>query len=292
MAGVVELAQIRLLRPLLAVPPERLRATLLGRGIDWIEDPSNRDPRFARSRLRGAHAALDRLGLTVPRLAAAAGHAGRARAALEASLDQLLAAAVGLDPAGVALIDPDTFLAAPRELRLRLLSAVLTAIGGRVHPPRFEQLERLEAALCGDPAGPGRTLLGCRMIRQRGRWLVFREARGVAAPLDLPAGRPVCWDGRFLATATGGEGQRIGAFALADEAEREAIAGWRPAPHLPRIAWPSLPGLWQDDRLVSVPHLGWSIGGPPIQVTLRFRQMRTVSGAGFVAGSGRGAIGD
>lgn len=43
-------------RPLLEVPRSHLRQYLQSRGESWIEDPSNQDPRFLRSRLR--HQAL------------------------------------------------------------------------------------------------------------------------------------------------------------------------------------------------------------------------------------------
>ena len=45
MAALVEVAAVRLLRPLLAMPPVRLRATLRARGIGWVEDPSNQTRR-------------------------------------------------------------------------------------------------------------------------------------------------------------------------------------------------------------------------------------------------------
>lgn len=60
-SGVDGLAAIRsftrfdpgwLWRPLLAVPGAALRDYLRERGIDWIEDPHNRSPRYARSWLR------------------------------------------------------------------------------------------------------------------------------------------------------------------------------------------------------------------------------------------------
>ncbi|MFM8991685.1 MAG: tRNA lysidine(34) synthetase TilS, partial [Alphaproteobacteria bacterium] len=45
-------ADLRILRPLLALEPDDLRAWLRERGASWIEDPSNRDPRFLRARMR------------------------------------------------------------------------------------------------------------------------------------------------------------------------------------------------------------------------------------------------
>jgi tRNA(Ile)-lysidine synthase len=42
----------RLVRPLLDVTRDEVREYLGARGLDWREDPSNEDPRFARSRVR------------------------------------------------------------------------------------------------------------------------------------------------------------------------------------------------------------------------------------------------
>ena len=46
-------ARGRLVRPLLGVTREETRAYCRSRGLDWREDPSNEDPRFARARVRG-----------------------------------------------------------------------------------------------------------------------------------------------------------------------------------------------------------------------------------------------
>jgi tRNA(Ile)-lysidine synthase len=52
MAPIVEHASCRVLRPLLAVAKRDLRELLRVSDLRWIEDPSNRDLRFARARLR------------------------------------------------------------------------------------------------------------------------------------------------------------------------------------------------------------------------------------------------
>ena len=56
-AGVRGLAAIppvrgRIIRPLVEIRREALRAMLTADGIAWVEDPSNRDPKFARNRIR------------------------------------------------------------------------------------------------------------------------------------------------------------------------------------------------------------------------------------------------
>ncbi len=90
MAAVVERPGCRLLRPLLAVPRASLVATLAAHDQAWLDDPSNRNDKFARVRLRRGHAILAREGLSAARLAATAGRLARARQALELPLARLL----------------------------------------------------------------------------------------------------------------------------------------------------------------------------------------------------------
>ena len=52
MASVRELPQLRLVRPLLGVPKARLVAFLEAERQQYLQDPSNRNPAFERSRLR------------------------------------------------------------------------------------------------------------------------------------------------------------------------------------------------------------------------------------------------
>ncbi len=52
MAPLVETAGLRILRPLLGVPPVPLRAMLVSADVAWVEDPSNADPSALRPRLR------------------------------------------------------------------------------------------------------------------------------------------------------------------------------------------------------------------------------------------------
>ena len=74
---------IAVLRPLLDMPKARLAATLVAAGLGWAEDPSNRDERFERARMRADGEALAKLGLTPEALARSARRLRRARAALD-----------------------------------------------------------------------------------------------------------------------------------------------------------------------------------------------------------------
>jgi tRNA(Ile)-lysidine synthase len=154
---------VKLVRPLLAERRQRLRSLLKERGEAWLEDPLNRDPRFARTRLRSAWPVLKECGLSPERIAAAASHLARARQALDEDTRSLLARACRFD-GGSAVLDAAAIAAAPAEVALRCLAFVLMRVSGRVYRPRFERLQRLYSEIVG-PCGLVifRTLHGCRL---------------------------------------------------------------------------------------------------------------------------------
>jgi tRNA(Ile)-lysidine synthase len=245
----------RVLRPLLDVPPERLRATLRALGIVHVEDPMNRDPAFQRVRLRSARAFLAEEGLSAERLAATAAHLRRARMALEAAVAGTLAHAVALDPCGFATIDVAIVTAAPTEVGLRALAAVLSTIGGADYPPRLESLERLYGELADDLAG-GRTLGGCRLVPKAGRVLVCREPAAVAASQPLSAGDRLLWDGRFAMAMPAAAPAGLTVAAVGDEgAVRLAKDGCGVG--LPAVVRATLPGLFDADGFAAAPTVGW-----------------------------------
>jgi tRNA(Ile)-lysidine synthase len=142
-----------LVRPFLDVPKARLIATLQAAKISYVEDPSNRDPRFARVRLRAAMPGLAAEGLTPARLALLAKRARRADAAIEAAVDELGKKLVppwcAAATAGVAVAPSlaiAEWAAAPAEIRLRLLGRLI-AVTGDEGPVELGKLESCEQAL-------------------------------------------------------------------------------------------------------------------------------------------------
>ncbi|WIM13469.1 tRNA lysidine(34) synthetase TilS [Enhydrobacter sp.] len=175
MAAVVEHRQARLLRPLLSVPRDRLTATLRERGIPWIEDPSNADPRFERARLRA------RPQVALPQKSAAG------RAARERILAEDAVAMLEVEPPATVVFDRAAFACLGRPRAARLLGRLIQAVAGRPHPPRRDRLDRALVRLsrAADRGKSGKsqdfTLSECRLrLRQtrgdrRPRWIVTPE---------------------------------------------------------------------------------------------------------------------
>jgi tRNA(Ile)-lysidine synthase len=249
MAPVSEANGLRWLRPLLAVRRATLREWLRAEGVAWSEDPSNDDPAFARVRARRALAVLGPLGVTPERLAATAARMRRAREALEAATRALAAETVTEGAAGDVLLDRGPFAAAPEEVGLRLLAAVLMWVSGARYRPRSDALAPAYDAVVRGMVGRGLTLHGCVLRGAGDAVAVRREPGRVAGPVPASAER---WDGRWLLVATGGEtlaGLEIGALGADD---LPACGDWR-ARGLAREALLSSPALRRDGALVAAP---------------------------------------
>lgn len=258
MAPIAERFSLRLLRPLLPVPRARLAATLAAAGQEWIEDPSNRNPAFARARLRARLPELAAEGLSPERLVATARRMARAADALDGAVAELAARKVEFFDAGYALAAPDIFTGIPEEIGLRLLARLVRAVGGAEHPPREERTEALYGRLHSG-LNAAATLAGCRVAPWRGRLLFCREAGRMAPPLALEPGAEMVWDGRFrLAIAADGPpGLRVGALGNgAPEAVRRLLVPF------PAAVRPTLPAFYDVQGLCVVPHLGYNRGVP------------------------------
>src|SRR5262249_59109957 len=115
-------APVRVVRPLLGLSKVCLQATLKERGIAWIEDPSNAEPAFERTRWRALRSDLEALGLSNETLALSARRLQRARAALEAMTDEQCNAPgfVHTHPLGAFRIARQRLRRIPQALTLRL----------------------------------------------------------------------------------------------------------------------------------------------------------------------------
>ena len=122
---------LSLARPLLSVPKARLIATLRKAGIPFADDPSNRDPRHTRPRLRAIMPQLAAEGLTAERLAVLARRLQRADAALRRAVAEA-SKTVSRSPWGEGariVLDRDRFGALPDEIALRLLGQAVAHAG-------------------------------------------------------------------------------------------------------------------------------------------------------------------
>jgi tRNA(Ile)-lysidine synthase len=177
---------IVLVRPLLDIAKSRLIATLDVAKIPYADDPSNRNPRFTRARLRGLMGALAAEGLDANRLAQLARRLKRAEGAIEAAVDRAMDdMAVELAPPGSLSIETRRFAELPGEIALRLLGRAVARAGDE-GPVELGKLEALKYALdCARMASEGRfrrTLAGALVTLTERQLIVERApARGRGA---------------------------------------------------------------------------------------------------------------
>lgn len=186
--------EVRLLRPLLGFSRLRLEATVRRHGLAVERDPLNLDLRFARARLRLRP--LDR-----QRVAALAGAAAQARAAIEERLAVLAAQHVVIHPEGWAELGTEALACEQPELAESLLAHLVVTIGGGEHPPRRERVRRAVARLRATEVA-ALTLGGCILRRRRRRVTICREPAAVEGRRRLCGPGDLVFDGRFRIEAS------------------------------------------------------------------------------------------
>jgi tRNA(Ile)-lysidine synthase len=240
MLPLVETPSVRILRPLLSIPPARLRATVAAAGMAWVEDPSNVDQRALRPRLRILRLDHDGAGAATAALVAAAAVSARGRAEQDWQIATELASRVVLRPEGFALLPS-------AGLTPQALAAVIQVIAGAPFPPPTRSVAAL-----ADPLKPA-TLAGTRLL-SAGRlgegWLLTREPAAMAPPIPAVVG--ALWDARFrlLRQGTLPNGATLG--AVGDDASR-----LRHASVLPAAVLRTLPAIRHGTKLLAAPHLDY-----------------------------------
>jgi tRNA(Ile)-lysidine synthase len=178
---------LRLIRPLLAFGREELRAELGQRGQGWVEDPSNQSDRFERVRMRTLAGRMD--GQTLLQTLRVMDGLAHMRAAVMAEARSALALVATNDSA--AHISLEHLRSTGMEARLRLLEALLMAIGGSESPPRSEALRRLVDLIVHSVGLSGGVTLAGAWIKRDEKDLTLQQApaRRSEPPKSGPA-----WD--------------------------------------------------------------------------------------------------
>jgi tRNA(Ile)-lysidine synthase len=205
----------RLVRPLLEVTREEVREYLRARGLEWREDPSNADRRFARARVRhGLLDALREVGPAAERSVAETARQLREEAeVLDRAVDEALAE-LGGGPA-VSLGELRGMPAAVRRLVLRRLA-------GRA----LSRRELDEVLALGDAGGTRSLDLGggLRAVSEYGTLRFGREA---GAEQPDPVELPVPGTARFGDWEIEARLEGPGDVAVSGLGATATVRGWR-----------------------------------------------------------------
>lgn len=253
------------LRPMLGLSRQALRDWLQGRGIGWIDDPSNQNLDYERVRMRKA---LEVLDISAANLGQTAANLSMARAALQ-EFAARATEGITTDQARLSM-QLSEFNRVPEEIRRRILVTGLRWMTGSDYPARREKILHAMVAV---GAGGRTTLEGVIVERRASRLQMIREPAAAArAPAAIPdATGCAIWDNRWRIDGLrpGQEIRALGHDALTD-------LDWR-RPGLSRDEAASTPAIWQGTSLVAAPVIApagaGGIAAAPLRGLGHFRAM-------------------
>ncbi|HST90722.1 MAG TPA: tRNA lysidine(34) synthetase TilS, partial [Brevundimonas sp.] len=222
---------LMLLRPMLGAGRAELRDWMTARGLNWIDDPANEDPKYARSRARASLLPMGG-GARAPdegQLVEAATPPPDSRPSPFRATDRSAPGRSSPLPTGEGSFQID------RTIEAFTLAAVLVCAGGGERTPRGERLAGLMARL-GAGENFTATLCGARIEAEGERVLATRESgeflRRPPPPLPLSPGVAAVWDGRWF-IETGQPGWSVvpaaGRLTALSDADRAALKSLPPA---------------------------------------------------------------
>jgi tRNA(Ile)-lysidine synthase len=138
-------SDIALIRPLLSVPKTWLVAVAKTMGWAYIDDPSNSDPRFARTRLRALMPELAKEGLSAQRLTRLAGRMQAIAVAIESVAREVQAAALIEAAPTRQVYELAGVMGQPAAILAQVLAMALRQLRGNKDGSYGPPLERLEA---------------------------------------------------------------------------------------------------------------------------------------------------
>lgn len=193
---------LRVLRPLLSIRRQVLRDWLTLQGERWIEDPSNRDRRFTRIRVRQTLARLESSGFVPGRLPVLAEKCRSLGDAVETEAARVFDKAVRLTAWGGARLETAKLVSLSGPVARRVLDAAVTLVTGDPGPHRRQGMDALVKGLVSGSAatGAGTVLTAGRqgrvLVRDPGA-VLGRAGEAGLPPLEVGQGESAVWDRRF-----------------------------------------------------------------------------------------------
>ncbi len=186
---VSERGGLTLIRPVLHMAKRDILDTLKAWHETWAEDPMNKDTAFERVRWRSYLDDFHQMGLSQNAVGLSAKRLNRAREALSFFTDTFIRHFVQVDNRGFATIDLKAYHSQPDEIKLRVLSRLLTIIGQSNVPVSMESLEQIL-----DLPRRRLTLGWCHIIVFKNKIFISKEYVRQEPPKNVPAKVWTRWD--------------------------------------------------------------------------------------------------
>ena len=219
------------IRPLLGLEREAVRAATVESGLPFVDDPSNLDPSFARSRIRSE--VMPVLRDLNP---GAVANISRTRREIEEEADLVGSIAAGListDDRGQVLIPADELIAAHPAVARHAIRTLAEAATSGIVPVSVDRTSEIRRLCLGSEGGRVDLGAGVSIMVESGKVRAGRTGKGSDRPesvtLDLPG--EVEWGGWRLAAERvrgpvrprGPEVATLDASGLSDRVE---VRGW------------------------------------------------------------------
>lgn len=260
---------INILRPFLKIKKQQIKEFLTTMGQNWIEDPSNLNEKYARVVARNfINQAADK-DLLVDRLVETAENMSQSKSYIESKIAEDMQRAVKIYAEGYVVIDAEVFKLLHVEAAYKILSKIVQAVGGSYYKPRFEKLKNLYQKIYKNNLAGGVTLGGCSIWQANEKnaenliYISREVADIIPEQLLYVSNSPnkFVWDGRFICEISPDknyENMTISHLQNEDFKQLAELGTAIKGNSLKKKILYSLPCIKHGNKIVSVPHLGFS----------------------------------
>ena len=186
-----------LLRPLLNFNKQELLSVTKKSYSSWIEDPSNKNDKFLRVRIRKMQSKLQKEGFDPKRIIKTIENLNTAKDSLDFYIFKSEKKYLKFYKEGYAILNSSMFNNEAQEVIFRVIIKAIHFVSGEYYPPRSDSLKTLMKNL-STKSFKSSTLGGCLIEKNKNIISFFREDRNVAVENLNKTKQKTNWDDRFL----------------------------------------------------------------------------------------------
>ncbi|MBP9792248.1 MAG: tRNA lysidine(34) synthetase TilS [Rickettsiales bacterium] len=198
---------IYIIRPLLNFKKEELEQYLKLQNIEWVQDPSNNNNKFLRTKIRKLLKSsimqdIIPYDLLIERCTKGIKSIQNVNDLVEIQKNQILTKTVLLYPEGFITIDCDSFIKLPTELALNVLSSCLITISAtHFYRPRLASLRKIYDNIISKTIKTS-TLWKCEITLKKNIIYIYPEIRNTLPIISIKNKNCIKWDNRFIIEKT------------------------------------------------------------------------------------------
>jgi tRNA(Ile)-lysidine synthase len=186
-----------LLRPLLNFNKQELLSVTKKSYSSWIEDPSNKNDKFLRVRIRKMQTKLQKEGFDPKRIIKTIDNLNTAKDSLDFYIFKSEKKYLNFYKEGYATLKSSIFNNEAQEVIFRVIIKAIHFVSGEYYPPRSDSLKGLMKNLLAK-SFKSSTLGGCLIEKNKNIISFYREDRNVAVETLNKKKQKTNWDDRFL----------------------------------------------------------------------------------------------